>query len=179
MYGLKHAHLIKDKTDAEVYQMYIDMRCFGKGYEEFYKRVSDEEVSFIRGKPTHITDIATTDEEKGKLVVVSEDTLLGKLIRVPVDMVILSVAIEPRHDSEEVAGIFSLGLSEDGFLEEIDEKFDPLGTRIEGIFIAGCCQSPKDIPDTVAQAAGAAAKALALITRGEAGAEPEPVTADV
>ncbi|MFC1847319.1 FAD-dependent oxidoreductase, partial [Chloroflexota bacterium] len=173
MYGLKHAHLIKEKTGAEVYQMYIDMRCFGKGYEEFYKRVSDEGINFIRGKPAQVTDVAISEEEKGKLIVVGEDTLLGSMIRVPVDMVILSVAIGPRSDAGEVAGLFSLEQSADGFLEESDHKFDPVGTVVDGIYIAGCCQGPKDIPDTVAQASAAAAKALSMITKGEVRMEAE------
>ena len=171
MYGLKHAHLIKEKTGADVYQMYIDMRCFGKGYEEFYRRISEEGVNFIRGKVAQVTDVALTDEEKGKLVVVCEDTLLGDLIRVPVDMVILSVAIEPRADAAEVASLFGLQMDGDGFFEEEHYKLDPMGSGVEGIYLAGCCQGPKDIPDTVAQAIGAAAKALALVSRGEVGAE--------
>jgi heterodisulfide reductase subunit A len=171
MYGLKHAHLIKEKTGADIYQMYIDMRCFGKGYEEFYKRVSDEGVNFIRGKVAQVTDVAQSDEEKGKLIVVCEDTLLGTLIRVPVDMVILSVAIEPRSDADEVASLFWLDQDKDGFFEEKHYKLAPMSTVTDGIFLAGCCQGPKDIPDTVAQAIGAAAKALALVSRGEVGAE--------
>ncbi len=167
MYGLKHAHLIKEKTGAEVYQMYIDMRCFGKGYEEFYKRVSDEGVNFIRGKVAQVTDIALSEEEKGKLIVVCEDTLLGSMIRVPVDMVILSVAMEPRSDADEVARLFWLEHSADGFFEEKHHKLDPVSTMTDGIYVAGCCQGPKDIPDTVVQAIGAAAKALALIIKGE------------
>jgi len=170
MHGLKQAHLIKEKTGANVYQMYIDMRCFGKGYEEFYKRVSDEGINFIRGKVAQITDVTLPDEEKGKLIVVCEDTLLGSMIRVPVDMVILSVALEPRADAADVAGIFSLEQGEDGFFKEKHYKIDPLGTLADGIYLAGCCQGPKDIPDTVAQAIGAAAKALALVTKGEVGA---------
>jgi heterodisulfide reductase subunit A len=177
MYGLKHAHLIKEKTGADVYQMYIDMRCFGKGYEEFYKRISEEDVHFIRGKVAQVTDIAINDEEKDRLVVVCEDTLLGSIIRVPVDMVILSVAIEPRTDASNIAKIFGLKQDKDGFFEEEHYKLDIMGTGTDGIFLAGCCQGPKDIPDTVAQAIGAAAKALALVARGEVGAraEAEPV----
>jgi len=159
MYGLKHAHQIREKTGADVYQMYIDMRCFGKMYEEFYKRVSDEGVNFIRGKVAQVTNIAQTDEEKDKLIVVCEDTLLGMMIRVPVDMVILSVALEPRPDSEEVASVFSLEQSGDAFFQERHYKLGPMDTQTDGIFMAGCCQGPKDIPDTVAQAIGAAAKA--------------------
>jgi len=167
MYSLKYAHQIKEKTGAEVYQMYIDMRCFGKGHEEFYKRVSDEGVNFIRGKVAKVTDIALTDEEKGKLIVIGEDTLLGSIIRVPVDMVILSVALEPRSDADEVARLFLLGRSRDGFFLERHPKLDPVGTMIDGVLSVGCCQGPKDIPDTVAQASGAAARALALISRGK------------
>ena len=173
MYGLKHAHLIKEKTGADVYQMYIDMRCFGKGYEEFYKRISDEGVHFIRGKVAQVTDIAMTDEEKDRLVVVCEDTLLGTLIRVPVDMVILSVAIEPRADANNIAKLFGLNQDKDGFFEEEHYKLDLMSSGTEGIFMAGCCQGPKDIPDTVAQAIGAAAKALALVARGEIGTKAE------
>ena len=167
MYGLKHAHLIREKTGANVYQCYIDMRCFGKGYEEFYKRVSDEGINFIRGKVTQVTDIAQTDEEKGKLMVVCEDTLLGAMIRVPVDMVILSVAVEPRKDAREVAKLFGIEVGTDGFFNEKHYKLNTMGTLTDGIFMAGCNQGPKDIPDTVSQSIGAAAKAIALVTHGE------------
>ena len=177
MYSLKYAHQIREKTDAEVYQMYIDMRCFGKGHEEFYKRVSEDGVNFIRGKVAEVTNIALADEEKGKLIVVCEDTLLGSMIRVPVDMVILSVAIEPRSDTEEVARLFLLGRSADGFFMERHPKLDPVGTMIDGVYAVGCCQGPKDIPDTVAQATGAAARTLELISKGKV--EMEAATAFV
>jgi len=177
MHGLKHTYLIKEKTGAEVYQMYIDMRCFGKGHEEFYKRVSDEGINFIRGKVAKVTDVALNEEEKGKLIVLGEDTLLGSIIRVPVDMVILSVAIEPRSDVSEVARLFSLGRSADGFFLERHPKLDPVSTMIDGVFAVGCCQGPKDIPDTVAQASAAAARTLALISKGRA--EVEAATAVV
>ncbi len=165
LYSLKYAHQKKEKSGAAVYQRYIVMSCFGKGYEEFYKRVSDEGVNFIRGKVAKVTDIALSEEEKGKLIVICEDTLLGSMIRVPVDMVILSVAMESRADADEVARLFSLERSADGFLLERHHKIDPVGTMVDGIYVAGCCQGPKDIPDTVSQAIGAAAKVLALITR--------------
>jgi len=167
MYGLKFAHLIKDKTNADVYEMYIDMRCFGEGYEEFYKRVSDEGVSFIRGKVARITDRAVTEEENGKLIVLVEDTLLGRLIRVPVDMVVLCVALQARSDADKVAKLFNIGRRTDGFFLERHVKLDPVATATDGIFIAGCCEGPKDIPDTVAQASAAAAKTLSLISKGK------------
>ena len=167
MHALKYSHLIKEKTNAQVYQMYIDMRCFGKGYEEFYKRIQNEGVNFIRGKVAKVTDEAITEEEKGKLVVIVEDTLLGSMLRVPVDMVILCIALEPRKDAKEVARLFHLGRSADGFFLERHPKLDPVATMFEGILIAGCCQGPKDIPDSVAQASAAAARALAMIARGK------------
>ncbi len=166
MYALKYAHLAKELSKADVYQFYIDMRCFGEGYEEFYKRCSEEGVNFIRGKVARITDEALTDEEKGKLIVISEDTLLGKLVRVPVDMVILCSALEARSDAENVCRLFALNRRADGFFLERHVKLDPVATPTEGIFIAGCCEGPRDIPDTVAQAEATAAKALSLISRG-------------
>jgi heterodisulfide reductase subunit A len=177
MYALKYSHLIKEKIGAEVYQMYIDMRCFGKGYEEFYKRLSEEEVRFIRGKVAEITDRAITEEEKDKLVVVAEDTLMANIVRLPVDMVILCVALEPQPDVEAVARLFNISRSADGFFLERHPKLDPVATMTDGIFVAGCCQGPKDIPDTVAQASAAAARALAMISRGKV--EIEAATAEI
>jgi len=178
MYALKYAHLIKEKTDAEVYQYYIDMRCFGKGYEEFYERISGEGVNFIRGKVGEVTDRAISEEEKGKLVVVAEDTLLGSMIRIPVDMVILCVAMEPQPDMEAVARLFNISRSADGFLLEKHPKLDPVATTTDGVLIAGCCQGPKDIPDTVAQASATAARVLAMISKGEVEIEAAVATID-
>jgi len=166
MYGLKYAHLIKELAKADVYEFYIDMRCFGEGYEEFYKRLSEEGVNFIRGKVAKVTDEALSDEEKGKLIVVAEDTLLGKIVRIPVDMVILCSALEARSDADNVARLFNLNRRADGFFLERHVKLDPVATPTDGVFIAGCCEGPRDIPDTVAQAEATAAKALSLISKG-------------
>ena len=178
MYGLKYAHLIKELANADVYEFYIDMRCFGEGYEEFYKRLSEEGVNFLRGKVAKITDEALTDEEKGKLIVVSEDTLLGKMVRVPVDMVILCSALEARSDAENVARLFNLNRRADGFFLERHVKLDPVATPTDGVFIAGCCEGPRDIPDTVAQAEATAAKALSLISKGTVTLEAAISTVD-
>jgi heterodisulfide reductase subunit A len=177
MHALKYSHLIKEKIGAEVYQMYIDMRCFGKGYEEFYKRLGEEEVRFIRGKVAEITDRTINKDEEGKLVVVAEDTLMANIVRLPVDMVILCVALEPQPDVEKVARLFNINRSADGFFLERHPKLDPIATMTDGIFVAGCCQGPKDIPDTVAQASAAAARALAMISRGKV--EIEAATAEI
>ncbi|MCK5434303.1 MAG: CoB--CoM heterodisulfide reductase iron-sulfur subunit A family protein [Dehalococcoidales bacterium] len=177
MYSMKLAHLVKEHTEADVYEFYIDIRSFGKGFEEFYKRLSSEGVNFIRGKVGEVTNHAITDEEKGKLVVVSEDTLLGSIIRVPVDMVILSVALEAQPDAGTVARLFNISRSADGFFLEKHPKLEPVSTMSDGIFVAGCCQGPKDIPDTVAQASAAAAEVLAMIGKGKV--EIEAATAVV
>jgi heterodisulfide reductase subunit A len=167
MYALKFAHLIKEKIeDSNVYQFYIDMRCFGKGYEEFYQREGNEGVTFIRGRPAKVTDLAISKEEEGKLVVVSENTLVGAVMRVPVDLVILCPAMEPRADAKNVARLFNLSQGADGFLLERHAKLEPVATANDGVFIVGCVQGPKDIPDTVAQASAGAAEALALIDKG-------------
>ncbi|MBC2713936.1 MAG: FAD-dependent oxidoreductase [Desulfobacteraceae bacterium] len=169
MYALKYSHLIKEKTghDTKVYDFYIDMRCFGEGYEEFYRRCQEEGTHFIRGKASEITHVAQTPEEQDKLIVLAEDTLLGMPVRIPVDMVVLCVAMQAREDALDVGRIFGVNLGADGFFLEEHPKLGPLNTATDGVFIAGACQSPKDIPDTVAQASGAAAKALSLATRGQ------------
>ncbi len=172
MYSLKFAHLVKEKTDAEVYNFYIDMRAFGKGYEEFYKRLLEEGTKFIRGKAAEVTDVAESPEEEGKLIVVGEDTLLNQVRRVPVDMVVLSTGLRPGEDSEEVARIFSLSSSEGGFFLEKHPKLAPVDTSMDGVFLAGACQGPKDIPDAVAQGSAAAAGVLSLIDKGKVVLEP-------
>ena len=166
MYSMKFAHLIKEHTEAEVYEFYIDIRSFGKGFEEFYNRVLNEGTTFIRGRPAEITDVAETPEEEGKLIIQFEDTLLGRQRRLAVDMAILSCALEPQSDVEAVARLFNISRSADGFFLERHPKLDPVATMTDGIFIAGCAQGPKDIPDTVAQASAAAAEAMAMISRG-------------
>jgi len=168
MYSLKFSHLLREKIpDSEIYQLYIDLRCFGKGYEEFYNRIQKEGVNFIRGRAAEVTDIAETPEEKGKLTVLCEDTLISRQRRIPVDMVVLSTALEPRVDAGEVARQFSISRSKDGFFLEKHPKLDPVATTTDGVYIAGCCQGPKDIPDTVAQASAAAARVLAIISKGK------------
>jgi len=167
MYSMKLSHLIREHVPgAQVTEFYIDLRCVGKGFEEFYNRVLDEGTTFVRGRPAEVTDIAESPEEEGKLIIIGEDTLVGRQRRVPVDMVVLSTALEPRADAGEVGRMFSISRSADGFFLEKHPKLDPVATMNDGIFVVGCCQSPKDIPNTVAQASAAAARALATISAG-------------
>ncbi len=177
MYSLKFAHLVKEKTGAEVYNFYIDMRTPGKGYEEFYKRLLAEGVHFIRGKCAEVTDVAESPEEQGRLVAVGEDTLLGITRRVPVDMVILSAALKPGKDADDVARTFSLSCAQGNFFLEKHPKLAPVEAASDGLFLAGACLGPKDIPDSVAQGAAAAACALSLMDKGIF--VLEPITAEI
>ena len=177
MYALKFAHLIKDRTNAEVYQFYIDMRSFGKGYEEFYSRILDEDVNVIRGKVSEVVRSRPTSNGNLPLIIKCEDTLIKKYREIPVDMVILCNAIEPQSDTEKMGRLFSISQSPDGFFLEKHPKLDPTSTSTDGVYIAGCCQGPKDIPDTVAQASSAAARILSNISKGEI--EMEPIQAEI
>ena len=172
MYSLKLAHLVRERTGAEVYNFYIDMRTPGKGYEEFYEKLLKENVHFIRGRVAEITDWAVTPEEEGKIVIRAEDTLIGAVRRIPVDMVVLSVGLEPQPDHDQVRRLFNVSCSHEGWFLERHPKLAPVSTFTDGVFLAGACQGPKDIPDTVAQAGAAAAEALALIDKGHVDLEP-------
>jgi heterodisulfide reductase subunit A len=167
MYSLKFAHMVHEKTQAEVNNFYIDIRAPGKGYEEFYHRLLDEGVNFVRGRVAMVTGATRHGEPEGKLIVQVEDTLIGEQRRIPVDMVILSAGLEPRHDSQETARRFGLSCSSEGWFVEKHPKLDPVATMTDGVFIAGCAQGPRDIPDTVAQGAAAAARVLSIIGKGE------------
>jgi len=172
MYSLKMAHLIKERTGADVHNFYIDMRTPGKAYEGFYQRLLGEGVNFIRGKVAEVSQVTESTEEGAKMVIVGEDTLLGAIRRTPVDMVILSVAIEPQKDKEEVRRMLNMACSSEGFFMEKHPKLAPVATITEGIYIAGTCQGPKDIPETVAQGEAAAAAAIALTSKGHITLEP-------
>jgi heterodisulfide reductase subunit A len=173
MYSLKHAHLVRDKTGAEVFEFYMDIRAFGKGYEEFYERVQEEGVYFVRGRGAEVTV-----QEDGQIVVKAEDTTLGIPVAINVDMVILATAMEPQKDTSKVASLFGLSKSADGFFMEAHPKLRPFHTNTEGVFLAGTCQSPKDVPDTVAHANAAAAEALSLLSRGEVVISPQTALVD-
>jgi heterodisulfide reductase subunit A len=162
MYSLKLAHLIKEKLpDAEVYEYFIDMRAFGKGYEEFYERIKREKVHFIRGRTAKIEEI------NGQLLLRSEDILNNRLIEQKVDMVILAVGLEPAGDMQNISEMLGIPRGEDGWFKETNYNSDPVNTETGGIFIAGVCQGPKDIPDTVAQASAAASRVLQAILKGK------------
>jgi heterodisulfide reductase subunit A len=178
MYSLKLAHLIRERTGADVYNFYIDMRTPGKGYEEFYDRLLSEGLKVIRGRVAEVTKAALTKAEKDHLIIRVEDTLAGMVRRIPVDMVILSVGLEPQADTQELRRMLNLSCGREGFLQELHPKLAPVATATDGIYIAGACQGPKDIPETVAQAGSAASEALALVHRGKVEIQPYSAVVD-
>ena len=178
MYSMKMAHLLEEKTHGPVFEFYIDIRAAGKGYEEFYHRMMNEGINFIRGKAAEISTVPRSPEEEGKLIVQAEDTLLGITRRVPVDLVVLSVGLEPPENHMQLGQTIGLGCSQGGFYMERHPKLAPVSTPSEGIFLAGCCQAPKDIPDSVAQGAAAAGQALSLVDRQQVQLEPNTASID-
>jgi len=174
MHVMKNSQLIKDKKpDTEVVIYYMDIRAFGKGFEEFYKRSQEKYgIKFIRGRPGMVLE--NPDET---LTVRSEDSLLGKVTEYNYDMVVLAAGLVPPAGAEELRQTIGLSKSADGFLMEAHPKLRPVDTLTEGVFIAGVAQGPKDIPDSVAQASGAAARAAIPMVKGEV--EIEPIVAVV
>ncbi len=160
MYSLKFAHLVREKLpEAECSEVYIDMRAFGKGYEEFAERIKAEGTFCVRGRTAKVY------EADGQLMIRGEDILEERLVEFPVDMVILAVGLVPARDSEKLAEMLSLA-TENGWFTEMDYNGDPVATERGGVFVAGACHAPKDIPDTVAQASAAAAGVLKAIAVG-------------
>lgn len=167
MYSLKLAHLVRDYVGAEVVEFYRDMRAFGKGYEAFYERAVQHGVNFIRFDKT-----VRVEQRDGRLAVLSRDVYTGEPNEVLVDMVVLSTGLEPQPDARHIAQTFGVSTSQDGFFLERHPKLAPVETATDGIFLAGTCQGPKDIPDSVAQGAAAAAAALSLMDAGQVALDP-------
>jgi len=160
MYTAKQAHMVHDRLPhANVTVLYMDVRAFGKGYEEFYDRVRKEGIVYRRGSVSEIY------KRKGQLVVRAEDTLLGQPIALEADLVVLATGLMPRADAARVAEQLGLERSPSGFFAEAHPKLRPNDSNVAGIYLAGTAQGPKDIPDTVSHAKGAAASAIVLLSR--------------
>jgi heterodisulfide reductase subunit A len=172
MYSLKLAQLVHEYVDAEVHEVYRDMRTFGKDYEEFYNRTKKKGVHFYHGRVREVV------RKNGHLEVCWDEHFYNQPDHVEVDMVILATGFEPQDDTGRVAAKFGISRSPDGFFLERHPKLGPVETATEGIYLAGACQSPKDIPDSVAQAGGAAAAALSLIDQGVIALDPSVAWVD-
>ncbi len=170
MYTLKHVVQLKEKykEDVEVYIFYMDMRSNFKGYEEFYQRARELGVNFVRGRVSRIFEVP----ESKNLIIHAEDMTLGQPIEVEADMVVLATAAIPKKGTEEMARILNLTRGADGFFMESHPKLKPLDTPTDGIFLAGACQGPKDIPYSVSQGSGAASRAATVLSKPKWKIEP-------
>ncbi|RKY89145.1 CoB--CoM heterodisulfide reductase iron-sulfur subunit A family protein [candidate division KSB1 bacterium] len=169
MYATKLSQLLKRSDPTrDVYVFYTDLRAYGKGFEEYYKRAQRTGVKFIRGRVAELIE----DSQTRKLTLRVEDTLTRQIIESEFDLVVLSVGLRPNEGTDRIANLLRLAKSPDGFLQEAHPKFRPVDTLTDGVFLAGTVQGPKDIPDTVAQASAASARATRLMNRGEYDVEP-------
>lgn len=170
MYAMKQARQLKEKhPEIEVRIFYVDIRAFGKGFEEFYERAArDYGVLFTRGRVAEILE----DPKSQNLIVRAEDTLLGNPLEIEADLVVLSVGITPSADTPEIRRILKIPTGPDGFFSEAHPKLRPVDTVVDGILIAGTAAGPKDIPDAVAQAKAAASGAASLMASGVYVVEP-------
>ncbi|HBK53807.1 MAG TPA: heterodisulfide reductase, partial [Syntrophomonas wolfei] len=174
MYTAKHAYQVKDKIeDSEAYVFYMDVRTAGKNYEEFYQRSLNAGAKYIRGR---VSKIYPRGE---RLVLKSEDTLLGRPLEVEADLVVLATAMVPSEGAGALAKAIGFSSDKDGFYQEAHPKLQPVETFAAGVYLAGCCQGPKDIPDTVAQASAAAVKICGLFSKNELATEPMVSQVDV
>ena len=169
MYAMKQARQFKEKyPESEVYIIYIDIRAFGKGYEEFYEIAGREyDINFIRGRVGNVYE-----KHDGTLLIRGSDTLLNEKFAMDVDMLILSAGLEARHDAGEVGRQFGVQLTDDGFFMEAHPKLRPVDSLSDGVFMAGTCQAPKDIPDAVSSGRAAASAADNFMAKGEVEIEP-------
>ena len=167
MTALKYSHEIKSAIpNAYVSDLYIDMHAFGKGHEDFYKHSSEAKTMFLMYKKNDRPVIKLAAPKDGcEMLIEVDETLSGEVIEIPADLVILMVGMEARADSDKMARLVNISQDKEGWYIESHPKLDPVATTTEGVFIAGTCAAPKDIPDTVAQARAAAARILAKIAR--------------
>jgi heterodisulfide reductase subunit A len=164
MNTIKDSLLIKEHwPETEIYVFYVDIRAYGKGFEDLYKRARNAGVVFIRGLPAEIIE----DKRTHSVWLVGENTLRKELYRIKADMAILSIGLEARKDSEMIQRLLTLSRNQDGFFLEAHPKLRPVDAATGGVFFAGCAESPKDIKDSVTQASAAAARAGILMAKGK------------
>ncbi|MHC1582682.1 MAG: 4Fe-4S dicluster domain-containing protein [Candidatus Syntropharchaeia archaeon] len=173
MYTAKQARMIKEKIpDAQVTVCYMDVRAFGKGYEEFYEETQKSGILYMRGNVSEIY------KKNGNLVIRAEDTLLGEPYEEEFDMVVLATGLVARENTRDIGNLLKISRSADGFFLEAHPKLRPVDTATDGVYLAGCCQGPKDITDTIAQANGTAARACIPLFAGKVRIEPTTSSID-
>ncbi len=156
----KNAKLIKSELpDAEIIISYIDMRCAGKDYEEYYKRSREAGVIFVGGKVADVKE----DPVNKNVIVTMEDKNSGEILEVNADLVVLSSATMASAGTTQIAKVLKMEQSPEGFLKEFHSRLNPISTKVPGIYVAGSCQGPKSIGSSVSQAKGAASAASLLV----------------
>jgi len=174
MYSLKFAHLVTEKLpEASCYEYYIDMRAFGKGYEEFAERIAAEGTHVVRGRTARIV------EEDGQMVVKGEDILSDRMVSTPVDMAILAVGLVTARGSDRLAEMLGIARDSDGWFSELDYNSDPTVTEARRSVRGWGLPGPKDIPDTVAQASAVAAGVLRVSPPAGVGQPAELSLSDI
>lgn len=163
MNTIKDALLIKEHwPETKIYVFYVDIRAFGKGFEDLFRRAKEAGVVFIRGLPAEIIE----DRKSKNLWLIGENTLEKRLFKENVDMAVLAVGLKPRDDSDTVQQLLRLSKTSDGFFLEAHPKLKPVDTPTGGVFLAGCAEGPKDIKDSVTQACASASRAGILMAKG-------------
>ena len=175
MYTAKHAMLVREKyPDVNVHVFYIDVRKPGKNFDEFYRRAAEEyNVDYIKGM------VGKVAPEGKKLVVYGSDLLANEKVKIEADMVVLAAAIEPNPEVKKLAGMLSASIDTNNFLTEAHPKLKPVESPTAGIFLSGVCQGPKDIPETVSQASGAAVKVIGLLSKDKLATNPCVASSDI
>jgi heterodisulfide reductase subunit A len=164
MYLAKHAHLLGEKVpDCKITVLYQDVRAFGKGFEEFYNRVKEEGVDYVRGLASEVYQKPGSD----RVIVRAEDTMLGEPIELEADIVVLGVGLKPSAGTDKILQMLGVSETTDHFAKEAHLKLRPVDTDVPGVFVTGCVQAPRDIPDSVAQGKAAASASLALLAGGK------------
>lgn len=169
MYALKQARQFKEKhPDGNAYIFYIELRTFGKGYEEFYEIAGRQYgIKFIRGRISEVFE-----EPDGQLKIAGIDTLMAEKIELDADLLVLCAAVEPRSNADVISRKLGIQMTDDGFFMEAHPKLRPVDTLVDGIYLCGTAQAPRDIPDSVAQAQAAASRAINFMSKGEVEREP-------
>jgi heterodisulfide reductase subunit A len=168
MYTAKHAIMLKEHDpDIQCYVFYIDVRAGGKDFEEFYLRALDDAgATYIKGRPSKIY------RDGNKMIVLGEDALMGRPIEIAADLVVLATGMEPRDGADKLAQLLNISYNTYHFLVEAHPKLRPVETQTDGIFVAGACVGPRDIPESVAQGSAAAVKVVALFSQDKLTTEP-------
>lgn len=174
MYMAKHAIMLREHDpETQSYIFYIDNRVVGKGYEEFSRRAQEEAGAvYLRGR------VAKVFPQDGKLIVMGEDSLIGRQVEIAADLVVLAAAVVPSEGADRVARMLNISYDSDHFLVEAHPKLRPVETHTDGVFLAGACVSPCDVPQSVSRGSAAAVKAVAILSKETLLNEPTTAIVD-